>query len=158
MYCVLPTYWYLKAIRSSYAQPIANTLNRHVTHIEGELISWQEESRRSKGTKAHATGLLVGEWSRPFCSWPWVGRLMGPKPVASEDQIGFSPDDRNWTDLVYIHIPYPRERGPTTECRPTPHFGLNFLLRSSVYSNMCPYVAALESAAQMHEMDGLYFK
>ena len=46
-------------------------------------------------------------------------------------------------------IPYPRERGPTTECRPTPHFGLNFLLRSSVYSNMCPCVAALENAAQM---------
>ena len=55
-------------------------------------------------------------------------------------------------------IPYPRERGPTTECRPAPHFGLNFLLRSSVYSNMRPYVAALESTAQMHEMAGLYFE
>ena len=30
-----------------------------------------------------------------------------------------------------------------------PHFGLNFLLRSSVYSNMRPCVAALEIAAQM---------
>ena len=30
-----------------------------------------------------------------------------------------------------------------------PHFGLNFLLRSSVYSNMRPCVAALENAAQM---------
>ena len=30
-----------------------------------------------------------------------------------------------------------------------PHFVLNFLLRSSVYSNMCPCVAALENAAQM---------
>ena len=89
---------------NKYAQPIANTLNRHVTHIEGEPITWQEEPRRPKGTEEHATGLLVGEWSRPFCSWPWVGRLMGPKPVASEDEIGFSPDDRNWTDLVYIHI------------------------------------------------------
>ena len=48
--------------------------------------------------------------------------------------------------------------GPTTECRPTLHFGLNFLLRSSVYSNMRPCVAALESAAQMHEMAGLYFE
>ena len=28
----------------------------------------------------------------------------------------------------YIIIPYPRERGLTMECRPTPHFGLNFLL------------------------------
>ena len=46
-------------------------------------------------------------------------------------------------------IPYPRERGPTTECRPTPHFGLKFLLRSSVYSNMHPCVAALENAAEM---------
>ena len=44
--------------------------------------------------------------------------------------------------LVTI-IPYPRERGPTTEYRPTPHFGLNFLLRSNVYSNMRPQVAAL---------------
>ena len=57
-----------------------------------------------------------------------------------------------------IKVPYPRERGPTTECRPTPHFGLNFLLRSSVYSNVRPCVAALESAVQMHEMAGLYFE
>ena len=47
-------------------------------------------------------------------------------------------------------IPYPHERGPTTECRPPPpppppHFGLNFLLRSSVYSNMHLCVAALEN-------------
>ena len=35
------------------------------------------------------------------------------------------------------------------ECRPTPHFGLNFMLRSSVYSNMRPCVPALENAAQM---------
>ena len=32
------------------------------------------------------------------------------------------------------------------EYRPTPHFGLNFLLRSKVNSNMHPYVAALEHA------------
>ena len=30
------------------------------------------------------------------------------------------------------------------EYRPTPHFGLNFLLRSKVYYNMHPYVATLE--------------
>ena len=47
------------------------------------------------------------------------------------------------------NIPYPRERGPTTEYQPTPHFGLNFLLRSNVYSNMRPCVSALENAAQM---------
>ena len=46
-------------------------------------------------------------------------------------------------------IPYPRERGPTTECRPTPHFGLNFLLRSNVYSNMHPCAAALKNAILM---------
>ena len=46
-------------------------------------------------------------------------------------------------------LPYPRERGPTTEYQPTPHFGLNLLLRSNVYSNMRPCVAALENAAQM---------
>ena len=40
------------------------------------------------------------------------------------------------------------------ECRPVPRFGLNFLLRSSVYSNMRPCVAALESTTQMHEMAG----
>ena len=43
-------------------------------------------------------------------------------------------------------IPYPHRRGPTMECRPTPHFGLNFLLKSSVYSNMRRCVAALENA------------
>ena len=57
---------------------------------------------------------------------------------------------------LHIHVPYPREREPTTECRHTSHFGLNFLLRSSVYSNMHPCVAALESAAQMHEIAVLY--
>ena len=45
------------------------------------------------------------------------------------------------------YIPYPRERGPTTEYRPTPHFRLSFLLRSNVYSNMCPCVAALEKGS-----------
>ena len=43
-----------------------------------------------------------------------------------------------------------REKGPTTEYQPIPHFGFNFLLRSKVSSNMCPYVhvyvAALEHA------------
>ena len=38
----------------------------------------------------------MGEWSHPACSHPHVGRLMGPKPVAGEDQIGFSPGD--WND------------------------------------------------------------
>ena len=35
------------------------------------------------------------------------------------------------------------------ECRPTPHFGLSFLLRSIAYSNMRPCATALENAAQM---------
>ena len=48
-----------------------------------------------------------------------------------------------------IQIPYACERGPTTEYLSTPHFGINFLLRSSVYLNMRPCVAALEIAAQM---------
>ena len=29
---------------------------------------------------------------------------MGLKPVASEDQTGFSPDDRNASELIYIII------------------------------------------------------
>ena len=45
--------------------------------------------------------------------------------------------------VIVIIVPYSRERGLTTECWPTPHFGLNFLPRSSVYSNMRPCVAAL---------------
>ena len=32
---------------------------------------------------------------------------------------------------------------------PPPHFGLNFMLRSNVYSNMRPYVAALEHACAL---------
>ena len=55
--------------------------------------SSQEE--KDEVHQRHATGLLAGEWSRPLCSWSRVGRLMGPKPVDSEDQTGFSPDDRN---------------------------------------------------------------
>ena len=51
--------------------------------------------------------------------------------------------------MLQMYLPYPHERGPTTEYRPTPHFGLNLLLRSNVYSNMRPRVAALENAAQM---------
>ena len=54
-----------------------------------------------------------------------------------------------YKNLQFVIVPYPHERGPTTECWPTPHFGLNFLLRSSVYLNMCPCVAVLENAAQM---------
>ncbi len=45
---------------------------------------------------------------------------------------------------TYVYILYLREKGPTTEYRPTPHFGLNFLLRSKDYSNMRPYVSAME--------------
>ena len=54
-------------------------------------------------------------------------------------------------DLVpkETNIPYTRERGPTTEYRPTPHFWLNLLLRSNVYLNVRPCVAVLENAAQM---------
>ena len=55
-------------------------------------------------------------------------------------------------------VPYPHERGPTTECQPTPNFRLNFLLRSRIYSNMRPCVAALENAAQMAGLWGLNFK
>ena len=29
---------------------------------------------------------------------------MGPKPVAGEDQIGFSPDDRNTSELILCTI------------------------------------------------------
>ena len=48
-----------------------------------------------------------------------------------------------------MHILYLCEKGPTTEYRPIPHFGLNFLLRSKVYSNMSLYVAALEHACMI---------
>ena len=61
-------------------------------------------------------------------------------------------------DVVQFLVPYPRERRPTMECRPTPHFGLNFLLRSSVYTSMRPCVAALENAAQMAGLWGLNFE
>ena len=48
--------------------------------------------------------------------------------------------------IVPIILPYPRERGPTTEYRPTPHFELSFLLRSQVYLNKHLYGTALEYA------------
>ena len=60
-----------------------------------------------KMISAHKLGYLNRAPRRgvvpPFCSWPQVGRLMGPKPVVGEDQTGFSPDDRNLrTELNYI--------------------------------------------------------
>ena len=50
------------------------------------------------------------------------------------------------------------KEGPLRNVGPPPYFGLYFLLRSSVYSNMHPCVASLESAAQMHEMARLNFE
>ena len=35
-----------------------------------------------------------------------------------------------------VHVPYTRERGPTTEYRPTPHFGLNFLFYVRSINNL----------------------
>ena len=60
-------------------------------------------------------------------------------------------DDSKLTSTEYEEhkekiLPYHHERGPTTEYRPIPHFGL---LESSVYSNMCPCVAALENACML---------
>ena len=54
-----------------------------------------------------------------------------------------------------LYVPYPHERGPHYGMSAHPHFGLNFLLRSSVYSNMRPCVPALENAAQMGGLLGL---
>ena len=47
-------------------------------------------------------------------------------------------------NILYTMHTLAIKRGPTTEYRPTPHFRLNFPLRSNVYSNMHPCVAALE--------------
>ena len=55
----------------------------------------------------------------------------------------------SWGMLI---VPYPCERGPTTEYQPIPHFGLNFLLRPNVYSNMHPCVAALENTFMRTEL------
>ena len=44
-------------------------------------------------------------------------------------------------------ILYPHERAPTKKYRPTPHFGLNFLLSSNVYLNIRPCVTALEEGS-----------
>ena len=65
--------------------------------------------------------------------------------------VSFSLDKMMHADCSLISRPafqllYLRKKGPTMEYWPTPHFGLNFLLRSKVYSNMHPYVAALEHA------------
>ena len=60
--------------------------------------------------------------------------------------------------MKIILLPYPLERGPTTEYRPTSQFGLNFLLRSNVHSNMRQCVAALENVTQMAGLWGLNFK
>ena len=50
------------------------------------------------------SGLLIGEWSCPFCSQPRVGRLMGPKPVVDDHQTGFSPDDWKHLKLNYSNL------------------------------------------------------
>ena len=58
---------------------------------------------------------------------------------------------------TFIKITVPSRKRAHYEMSAHPPLWLNFLLRSSAYSNMCPcvHVAALESAAQMHEMAGL---
>jgi len=38
---------------------------------------------------------LGGEWSRPFCSGPWVRSLKGPNLWSYGDQKGNSPDDQH---------------------------------------------------------------
>ena len=75
--------------------------------IDGDLLrdnkKPDQELRDEASLQGYATGLLVGEWSRPLCSWLQVWRLMGPKAVASEDRIGFSPDDRNILKLYLLY-------------------------------------------------------
>jgi hypothetical protein len=58
--------------------------------------------------------------------------------------LGYDQVVYTGVDDLLEEVPYPRERGPTTKYLSTPHFGLNFLLRSNIYSNMHPCVAALE--------------
>ena len=59
------------------------------------IVTWKQDDQEKMTIPYTTTVLLIGEWSRHFCSWPQVGRWMGQKPVIGEDQSGFSPDDRN---------------------------------------------------------------
>jgi hypothetical protein len=44
----------------------------------------------------------------------------------------YAPPSSSPGSAPTCNVPYPCERGPTMEYRPTPHFGINFLLRSKV--------------------------
>ena len=61
----------------------------------------KEDKEKLTHDQLMTSGLFMGEWSRPFCSWPWVG---GPKPVVGDHQIGFSPDDRKIQNQTLIII------------------------------------------------------
>ena len=58
-----------------------------------------EESGKPKESKdQHIRGPHRGV-VHPFYSQPQVGTLMGPKPMAGEDQTRFFPDDRKHLNL-----------------------------------------------------------
>ena len=79
---------------SAYIAHITCVLNKHALDRSRDGKK-KLQSKLNTSNDHTPTGFLVGEWSRPLCSRPQVGKLMGPKPVAGEDQTGFSPDDRN---------------------------------------------------------------
>ena len=68
-----------------------------------------------------------------------------------------SSPQSSFMSLGYITVPSRKRAHYGMYVRPPPTLGSNFLLRSSVNSNMCPCVAALENAAQMAGLWGLNF-
>ena len=122
------------------------------------MYTYMYTKGRIRCCKYKCINISGGGWGGGNYSNPYFTALICSQ-LANPILVPFCSLVRPWTVNNYsihtrikhtiaciIHVPYPREREPTTECRPTPHFGLNFLMR--------PCVAALESAAQMHAWNG----
>ena len=76
----------------------SNELAEECSHVNSK-----NQEKNSERCVYTPTRLLVGKWFRLFCSWLQVRILMGPKPVVSEDQTGFSLDDRNTLELYIFY-------------------------------------------------------
>ena len=78
-------------------QARANTHSNHelaCRSIPAVYIRESVDSLCRDSADTHYIQYLGGEWSRPFCSRPWVGSSKGSNLWSCEDQKEYSPEDQ----------------------------------------------------------------